>query len=120
MVSSATNAGPGSFTDGAFAPFAAPAPPSAQIGRLRHTIRHTETTFGIPRINQVSPPNKTALDGKSLFVKVWEDCKGGCFPDVREVRPSGARECTHLWDESRREPVRMRLVFSVGPCVLCG
>src|SRR5690348_13518262 len=54
IVSSATNAGPGSFTEGALSPLEAPAPPapdpSAHPGRLKHTIRHAEMIFAIPCI----------------------------------------------------------------------
>src|SRR5258708_5200345 len=102
MVSSATNAGPGNLTDGVLTAFA-PAPPSAQEGRLshkklrhdrlRHTLRHAETILGFPCINSGLSPNKAAPLREGYFLKVWDDCNGGW---IRDCGRSGERASTRV------------------------
>src|SRR5690242_13027029 len=64
MVSRATNAGPGSLTDGVLG--APPAAPSAQEGRLKHTTRNAEIILAIPCIVKVSP-RRAALVQENAF-----------------------------------------------------
>src|SRR5450631_719692 len=97
IVSSATNAGPGSLTEGALAPFEppAPAPPSAHASRLAHTIRQAETILSIPCINRSLPQQSGALAGRLLFLRSNRIVKDA--PSAVVLRSSGgtARESTH-------------------------
>src|SRR6202142_4477127 len=104
IVSRATIAVPGSFTEGVllppFAPLAPPAtaPPSAHTSKLAHTIRHADAIFSIPRIYMLFLPPRGARLESFFFVKVCKDCNGGPAPGSMRSVESAARECNHRWN----------------------
>src|SRR5579864_66820 len=98
IVSSAAKAAPGKRRETVFPVLEPPAAPSAQTGKLRHTISHAERIFAIPCIDS-SPPNEAAVAGRLFFLNIWKDCKGKLQGLRLQTR---ARECNHRWGRRER------------------